>query len=165
MLIGVWRSSMVSAPACHKVGHGFESSCVKKWIADSHLYRQQYSRASDCQCRRRNSPGFDLSSDTCSEILGAAGEAVLNTVHRKKVQKIPRLKIFTTKNRKVLNIFINVGGIWLYILCNGGALYAPYSFLRFSNMLCDGRVLARWGGEGWNRVVKLLYDPVFRVIK
>ncbi len=51
------------------------------------------------------------------------------------------------------------------ILCNGGALYAPYSFLRFSNMLCDGRVLARWGVEGGNRVVKLLYDPVFRVIK
>ena len=51
-------------------------------------------------------------------------------------------------------------------LCNGGALYALYSFLRFSNMLCDGRVLARWGGgEGGNRVVKLLYDPVFRVIK
>jgi hypothetical protein len=51
-------------------------------------------------------------------------------------------------------------------LCNGGALYAPYSFLRFSNMLCEGRVPAQWGGGEWgNRVAKLLYDPVFRVIK
>ncbi len=33
-------------------------------------------------------------------------------------------------------------------LCNGGALYALYSFLRFSNMLCEGRVLAQWEGGG-----------------
>ncbi len=31
------------------------------------------------------------------------------------------------------------------LLCNGGALYAPYSFLRFSNMFW---VLAQWGGRG-----------------
>jgi hypothetical protein len=38
-------------------------------------------RASGCQCRSRNSPGF-----------GAADEAVLNTVH-KKILKIPLLII------------------------------------------------------------------------
>jgi hypothetical protein len=41
-------------------------------------------RASDCQCRRRNSPGFDPSFLPHSGILGAADESVLNTVHRKK---------------------------------------------------------------------------------
>ncbi len=38
---------------------------------------------SDCQCRRRNSPGFDSSILRHSGIWGAADEAVLNTVHRK----------------------------------------------------------------------------------
>jgi hypothetical protein len=46
----------------------------------------------------------------------------------------------------------------MYFLCNGGALYAPYSFLSISNMLCVG---------GGIRVVTLavVYDPVLRVIK
>jgi hypothetical protein len=38
-------------------------------------------RASDCQCRRRNSHGFDPSIPAPG-IWGAADEAVLNTVHR-----------------------------------------------------------------------------------
>ncbi len=44
-------------------------------------------------------------------------------------------------------------------LWNGGSLYAPYSLLWISNMLCV------WGGGG-ERVVTLavVYDPVFRVI-
>jgi hypothetical protein len=41
-------------------------------------------RASDCQCRSRNSPGFDPSILRRSVIRGAADEAVLNTVHRRK---------------------------------------------------------------------------------
>ncbi len=43
-------------------------------------------RASGCQCESRNSPGFD---PNISEILGAADEAVLNTVHREKTPKNP----------------------------------------------------------------------------
>ncbi len=45
-------------------------------------------RASDCQCRSRNSPGFDPSILRHSVIWGAADEAVLNTVHTKKIQNI-----------------------------------------------------------------------------
>ncbi len=45
-------------------------------------------KASDCQCRSRNSPGLDPS---ILRIWGAADEAVLNTVHRKKIQKMPLL--------------------------------------------------------------------------
>ncbi len=43
-------------------------------------------------------------------------------------------------------------------LCNGGALYAPYSYLSISNMLC--------GGGGGEKVVTLAaaYHAVFRVI-
>ena len=45
----------------------------------------------------------------------------------------------------------------MFFLCNGGALYAPYSYLSFSNMMCGG---------GEKRVVTLAaaYHPVFRVI-
>ncbi len=42
-------------------------------------------------------------------------------------------------------------------LCNGGALYAPYSFLSISNILCV------WGGQGGNGSGSL--RPCFRVIK
>jgi hypothetical protein len=41
-------------------------------------------RASDCQCRSSNCPGFDPSILRHSEILGKADEAVLNTVHKRK---------------------------------------------------------------------------------
>jgi hypothetical protein len=51
------------------------------------------------------------------------------------------------------------------LLCNGGSLYAPYSLLLISSMLCDASFLPWEGvGGGRNRVVKLLYDPVFKVI-
>ncbi len=43
--------------------------------------------ASDCQWRSSNSPGFNLSILRHSGIWGAAEEAVLNIVHRKKIQK------------------------------------------------------------------------------
>ncbi len=42
------------------------------------------------------------------------------------------------------------------VLRNGGSLYAPYSLLSISNMLCGG-------GQGGK--VSGTYDPVFRVIK
>jgi hypothetical protein len=47
-------------------------------------------RASDCQCRSRNSPGFDPSILRHSGIWGAADETVLNTV-QKKIEKNPPL--------------------------------------------------------------------------
>ncbi len=48
-------------------------------------------RASDCQCTRCNGPGFDPSIRRHSGIWGAADEAVLNTVRKKK--KIPQKNI------------------------------------------------------------------------
>jgi hypothetical protein len=44
-------------------------------------------RAADSQCRSRNCPGFDLSILRHSGILGAADEAVLNIVHKRKHPK------------------------------------------------------------------------------
>ncbi len=52
-------------------------------------------RASDCQCTSCNGPGFDPSIRRHSGIWGAADEAVLNIV-RKKREKIPQ-KIFFLK--------------------------------------------------------------------
>ncbi len=59
-------------------------------------------RASDCQCTSCNGPGFDPSIRRHSGIWGAADEAVLNIV-RKKRKKSPQ-KIFEKKS------------IWLKIL-------------------------------------------------
>ncbi len=42
-------------------------------------------RASDCQCTSCNGPGFDLSIRLHSGIWGAADEAVLNIVRKKKI--------------------------------------------------------------------------------
>ncbi len=44
-------------------------------------------RASDCQCRSRNNPGFDPSILRHSGIWGATDAAELNTVHRGKKSK------------------------------------------------------------------------------
>ncbi len=55
-------------------------------------------RASDCQCTSCNGPGFDPSIRGHSGNLGAADEAVLNTVRKKK--KIPP-KIFIKKYDKI----------------------------------------------------------------
>ncbi len=50
-------------------------------------------RVSDCQCTSCNGPGFDPSIRRHSGIWGAADEAVLNIV-RKKREKIPPKNIF-----------------------------------------------------------------------
>ncbi len=42
---------------------------------------------SDCQCRSRNSPGFDPCILWHSGIWGAADEVLFNTEHRKKFKK------------------------------------------------------------------------------
>ncbi len=47
----------------------------------------QVVRASDCQCRSRNSPGFDPSILRHSGIWGAADEAVLKSVQRRTKNK------------------------------------------------------------------------------
>jgi hypothetical protein len=49
------------------------------WMISSRVFR-----ASDCQCRNRNSPGLNPSIIRHIEILGAVDEAVLNKVHTKK---------------------------------------------------------------------------------
>ncbi len=62
---------------------------------ESKLFAEKYDkkfpqklmvRASDCQCRNRNSPTFDPSILRHSGIWGAADEAVLDTVHKKIIQ-------------------------------------------------------------------------------
>ncbi len=61
------------------------ASCVKCYVRSS-----QVVRASDCQYRSPNSPGFHPSILRHSGIWGEADEAVLNKVHRrKKIQKFP----------------------------------------------------------------------------
>ncbi len=55
-------------------------------------------RVSDCQCRSRNSPGFDPSILRHSGIRGAADEAVLNTVlGKKEIQKNPPVSYSPTQ--------------------------------------------------------------------
>ncbi len=48
-----------------------------------HVFSQVVG-ASGCQCQSRNSPGFDPSILRHSGIWGAADDAVLNNVHKKK---------------------------------------------------------------------------------
>ncbi len=67
---------------------------------------------SDSQCRSRNCPGFDPTILRHSGILGAADEAVLNTVHKKgKYPKNPPLKNSTRCSHSAVsignNIFLN----------------------------------------------------------
>jgi len=52
-------------------------------------------RASGCQCKYSNDPGFKSSIRVHSEIWGAADEAVANTVHEihENLKKSPLLKI------------------------------------------------------------------------
>jgi hypothetical protein len=62
-------------------------------------------RASDCQCRSRNSPWFDPSILRHSGICGAADEAVFNIVHRKKNQKNhPVIYLFQLRTLQVLSL-------------------------------------------------------------
>ncbi len=51
-------------------------------------------RASDCQCRSCNGPGFDPSIRRHSGIWGAADEAVLNIVRTYKINKLSWLAFF-----------------------------------------------------------------------
>ncbi len=67
------------------------------WMRSSRVW-MRYSRvvrASGRQCQNRNSPGFDPSILRHSGIWGAADEAVLNNVHKKKkVKKSPLKKLY-----------------------------------------------------------------------
>ncbi len=58
-------------------------------------------RASDCQCTSCNGPGFDPSIRRHSGIWGAADEAVLNNVRRKKEKKIPQKNIEKEKKKRI----------------------------------------------------------------
>jgi hypothetical protein len=42
--------------------------------------------------------------------------------------------------------------VHIIYLCNGGSLYAPYSLLSISNMLCDASFLPWGGGEQGGKV-------------
>ncbi len=76
-----------------RIRHGLTSTkCLLAhlWLVRAELVLwmrfSRVVRASDCQCK---SPGFDPSILRHSGIWGAADEAVLNKVHRKKIKKIP----------------------------------------------------------------------------
>ncbi len=66
--------------------------CSRLWMRCSRVVR-----ASDFQCRSRNSPGFDPSILRHSEIWGATDEAVLNTVHRIESSKNPPVRYYCYK--------------------------------------------------------------------
>ncbi len=73
------------------------------WVSKMRMRSSLVVRASDCQCTRCNGPGFNPSIRRHSRIWGAADEAVLNIV-RKKKKKIPP-KIFLKKRvSKMLRI-------------------------------------------------------------
>ncbi len=73
--------------ACGRASPGQETVCqvskIHQWIMRS----SRVVTAADSQCRSRNCHGFDLSILRHSGILGAADEAVLNIVHKKKKSK------------------------------------------------------------------------------
>ncbi len=73
--------------ALHAVGKYLSMRSSLMWMRSSLMVR-----ASDCQNRSRHSPGFDPGILRHSGTSGATDEAVLNTVHRKKIQKIPLFK-------------------------------------------------------------------------
>jgi len=66
-------------------------------------------RASDCQCRSRNSPGFDPNNLRHSGIWMAADEAVLKTVQREEKEKSPCLKLNTTSTGSQVPVHILYG--------------------------------------------------------
>ncbi len=79
------RGLVISQRTSLKISRGFmESHMVRQlWPKTSSMVWMRPSRevkASDCQCRSRNRPGFDPSILQCSGIWEAADEAVLNTV-------------------------------------------------------------------------------------
>ncbi len=68
-------------------------ACGIQWMKSSLLWMRSslVVRASDCQWRSHNSPGFYPSILRHSGIWGVADEELLNTVHRKKSKTIPLL--------------------------------------------------------------------------
>ncbi len=74
---------------------------VNLWMRSSRVVR-----AFNSQCRSRNCPGFDPSILRHSGILGAADEAVLNTVQKKKKsqKKSPFKNVEGTRNWTFTNI-------------------------------------------------------------
>jgi hypothetical protein len=84
-----------------------------------------------------NSPGFDANILRHSGIWGASDEAVLNTVHRKKIpknppvstvvpiqklSKIPVIMCSTVKSIKYISDFLSAGFAPLYLLLNNSTL-------------------------------------------
>ncbi len=63
-------------------------------------------RASDCQCTSCNGPGFDPSIRRHSKIWGAADEAVLNIVRKKKRKNPP--KNYLKKKKKNISMPRNI---------------------------------------------------------
>ncbi len=59
--------------------------------ADLRMRSSLVVRASDCQCTSCNGPGFDPSIRPHSGIWGAADEAVLNIVRKKKKKSPPKI--------------------------------------------------------------------------
>ncbi len=97
VVVGLWNRERYSS--CGPVNRDRYSSCgpVNRDRYSSLMKTDEiYSRviiASDSQCRSRSCPGFDPSILRHSGIWGAADEAVMNSVHKKKISKKSPLDI------------------------------------------------------------------------
>ncbi len=86
----VWGKYWTEPTRVSRAGKNLLDEIQPSWMRSSLAWmRSLVVRAFDCQCRSRNSPGFDPSIFRHSGIWGAADKAVLNTVHRRKNQKNP----------------------------------------------------------------------------
>ncbi len=87
-----------------RVGNtGRRASNCRKIFLEANFKGMRFSvmvRASDCHCQSRNSPSIHRHS----EIWGAADEAVLNTVHRKKIAKIPFVILKGSRHKYYISI-------------------------------------------------------------
>ncbi len=102
-------------------------------------------RASDCQCRSLNSPGFDSSNLRHSGISGAADEAVLNINTEKKNLKNPSVKYLMFM--KLLSKRYSFR-VWVRILC-----FLWQIFYTEINVFSVGDSIAKsnwvvWAGRG-----------------
>jgi hypothetical protein len=87
-------------------GNGWELADCGWDLAEYGMRSSRVVRASDCQCRSRNSPGFDPCILRHSGFWGAADEAVFNTVHRKKNPKNLAVKISTIGKKISSDLYV-----------------------------------------------------------
>ncbi len=116
-LVSSWKKPNV----CSGDKKSGKYSCIF-WKRMTSLMRSSLVvRASDCQCRSRNSPGFDPSILPHSGIWGAAYKAVLNTVHRKKEKKSLKIPLLICLGLNLKNPPVNLSGFYRERPCYNGS--------------------------------------------